>query len=143
MTRQQLLGDEHGARIFALPSEERDVVRHCTLTADGLAVVTTIFGCRPAEDRAALLAAVLADRIDLGLTCMAESCHGPMLRQLAWTHDWHGREECYAAALARLIEAHRALPLAALWGDGTTSSSIPSTRRSSRRPRPRRSRIRA
>jgi TnpA family transposase len=26
-------------------------------------------------------------------------------------------------ALARLIEAHRALPLARAWGDGTTSSS--------------------
>jgi TnpA family transposase len=25
--------------------------------------------------------------------------------------------------LARLIEAHRALPLARAWGDGTTSSS--------------------
>jgi len=49
MTRQQLLGDEHRARIFALPSEERDVVRHCILAADGLAVVTTTSGCRPAE----------------------------------------------------------------------------------------------
>jgi TnpA family transposase len=38
-------------------------------------------------------------------------------------HDWHVREDCYAAALARLIEAHRALPLAAMWGDGTTSNS--------------------
>jgi len=54
---------------------------------------------------------------------MAESCRGPTLRQLAWNHDWHVREECYAAALARMIEAHRALPLAAAWGDGTTSSS--------------------
>ncbi|NOG74063.1 Tn3 family transposase [Roseicella sp. DB1501] len=78
---------------------------------------------RPAPDRAALLTAVLADGINLGLTRMAESCRGPALRQLAWTHDWHVREECYAAALARLIEAHRALPLAAAWGDGTTSSS--------------------
>ena len=34
------------------------------------------------------------------------------LRQLAWTHDWHVREDCYAAALAQLIEAHRRLPLA-------------------------------
>ena len=78
---------------------------------------------RPAEDRAALLTAVLADGINLGLTRMAEACRGPSLRQLAWTHDWHVREECYAAALARLIEAHRALPLARVWGDGSTSSS--------------------
>ena len=33
------------------------------------------------------------------------------------------REECYVAALGRLIEAHRALPLSSMWGDGTTSSS--------------------
>lgn len=78
---------------------------------------------RPASDRAALLTAVLADGINLGLARMAESCRGPTLRQLAWTHDWHVREACYATALARLIEAHRALPLAAAWGDGTTSSS--------------------
>ncbi len=78
---------------------------------------------RPAPDRAALLTAVLADGINLGLTRMAESCRGPTPRQLAWTHDWHVREECYAGALARLIEAHRALPLAAAWGDGTASSS--------------------
>ena len=38
---------------------------------------------RPAEDRAALLTAVLADGINLGLTRMAESCRGPTPRQLA------------------------------------------------------------
>jgi TnpA family transposase len=78
---------------------------------------------RPADDRAVLLTTVLADGINLGLTRMAEACRGPGLRQLAWTHDWHVREECYASALARLIEAHRALPLARAWGDGSTSSS--------------------
>lgn len=78
---------------------------------------------RTADDRNALLAAVLADGINLGLTRMAETCRGVTLRQLAWVHDWHVREETYAAALTRLIEAHRALPIAGLWGDGTTSSS--------------------
>ncbi len=77
---------------------------------------------RPSEDRPALLAAILADGINLGLTRMAESCRGVTLRQLAWAHDWHVRKESYTAALARLIEAHRALPLAQVWGDGTTSS---------------------
>jgi TnpA family transposase len=33
------------------------------------------------------------------------------------------REECYVAALTRLIEAHVTLPLSSVWGDGTTSSS--------------------
>ncbi len=77
---------------------------------------------RPAEDRPVLLAAILADGINLGLTRMAETCRGMTLRQLAWVHDWHVREEGYTAALVRLIEAHRALPLAQAWGDGTTSS---------------------
>ncbi len=54
---------------------------------------------RPVEERAALLTTVLADGINLGLSRMAESCQGHSLRQLAWMHDWHVREECYAAAL--------------------------------------------
>ena len=78
---------------------------------------------KPAEDHAALLAAVLADGINLGLTRMAETRRDMTVRRLAWIHDWHVREECYVAAPGRLIEAHRALPLSSMWGDGTTSSS--------------------
>src|SRR3546814_19678334 len=54
---------------------------------------------------------------------MAETCRGASLRQLAHLHDWHISEAAYGEALGRLIDAHRAMPLAALWGDGTTSSS--------------------
>ena len=78
---------------------------------------------QPAENKAALLTTILADGINLGLSRMAEACRGATLRQLAWVHDWHIREETYAAALSRLINAHRAIPLAQLWGTGTTSSS--------------------
>lgn len=78
---------------------------------------------RVADSRAALLTAILADGINLGLTRMADACRGASLRQLAWIHDWHIREETYGAALARLIDAHRAIPLAAVWGTGNTSSS--------------------
>ncbi len=78
---------------------------------------------RAAEDKAVLLSAILADGINLGLTRMADVCRGVTPRQLAWVHDWHVREETYAAALARLIDAHRAMPLARVWGTGTTSSS--------------------
>jgi hypothetical protein len=39
MARRRLLGDAFWAGVFALPSEEREVVRHCTLTPDDLALV--------------------------------------------------------------------------------------------------------
>lgn len=78
---------------------------------------------RPVEDRAALLTCVLADGINLGLTRMSETCRGASLRRLGLVQDWHVSEAAYAEALARIIDAHRALPLARVWGDGTTSSS--------------------
>jgi TnpA family transposase len=78
---------------------------------------------RACEDRNALLTCVLADGINLGLTRMSETCRGASLRQLALVHDWHVSEAAYAEALARLIDAHRALPLSRIWGDGTKASS--------------------
>ena len=39
MARRRLLGDEQWAALFALPAGERDVVRHCTLAPDDLALV--------------------------------------------------------------------------------------------------------
>jgi TnpA family transposase len=78
---------------------------------------------RPVEDRAALLTCVLADGINLGLTRMSETCRGASLRKLGLVQDWHVSEAAYAEALARIIDAHRVLPLARAWGDGTTSSS--------------------
>lgn len=77
----------------------------------------------PPNNRQALLTAVLADGINLGLTRMSEACRETIWRQLSWTADWHVREECYAQALAGLIDAQHRQPLAAHWGDGTTSSS--------------------
>jgi len=78
---------------------------------------------RACDDRATLLTCVLADGINLGLTRMSETCRGASLRQLALVHDWHVSEATYTEALARLIDAHRALPLAQVWGDGTRASS--------------------
>ena len=78
---------------------------------------------RPCDDRSTLLTCLLADGINLGLTRMADTCRGASLRRLALVHDWHVSETAYAEALGRLIDAHRALPLASVWGDGTTSSS--------------------
>jgi len=45
------------------------------------------------------------------------------LGQLAWTSDWHIREETYALALQRLINRQQREPFAALFGGGVASSS--------------------
>lgn len=78
---------------------------------------------RLAARRDILLTTILADGINLGLAKMAAACKTASFRQLAWMHNWHIREETYAAALATIIDAHRNLPLARIWGDGATSSS--------------------
>src|ERR1019366_983206 len=78
---------------------------------------------RTVDNRTALLTAILADGVNLGLTRMADVCEGASLPQLARAHDWHIRDETYAAALARLVDAQSALPLAQIWGEGKTSSS--------------------
>lgn len=97
------------------------------LEVDGWSNFTSCFthhrNGRPADNKPALLSAVLADGINLGLNRMADAVRGTTYRQLALVHDWHIREDTYRAALARLIDAHRALPLAAVWGEGRTSSS--------------------
>lgn len=77
----------------------------------------------PATDQKALFAAVLADGVNLSVSRMAAATQDLSARQIAWTHDWHLREETYSNALACLVDMQRQLPLAKLWGDGMTSSS--------------------
>jgi hypothetical protein len=66
----------------------------------------------------ALLAAILADGSNLGLARMAEASQGVTPDQLTWTQSAYIRPETYKAALARIIDAHHALPIAAVWGPG-------------------------
>jgi TnpA family transposase len=75
------------------------------------------------DDENTLLATVLADATNLGLGRMAAASHGVTRDKLIWTADAYIRPETYKAALARIIDAHHALPIASAWGDGTTSSS--------------------
>ena len=71
----------------------------------------------------ALLAAILADGSNLGISRMAQASEGVTPDQLTWTQAAYIRPETYRPALARIIDAHHALPIAAVWGQGTTSSS--------------------
>ena len=54
-----------------------------------------------AADERVLMASLLADGLNLGLTRMADACAVASLSQLAWTADWHIRDETYALALRR------------------------------------------
>ena len=76
-----------------------------------------------AADTRTLLAGLLADGLNLGLTRMAEACSVASLGRLAWTSDWHIREETYALALRRLVNQQQREPFAATFGSGATSSS--------------------
>ena len=75
------------------------------------------------DDTNALLAAILADATNLGLGRMAAASHGVTRDKLVWTAGAYIRPDTYKAALARIIDAHHALPIASTWGDSTTSSS--------------------
>ncbi|GGN45378.1 Tn3 family transposase [Deinococcus daejeonensis] len=77
------------------------------------------------EKRHHLLTALLAEGLNLGMTKMAEAVTDPDItaRRLMYLGDWYLRDETYKAALAEVVNFQNTQPLAAYWGDGTTSSS--------------------
>jgi len=77
----------------------------------------------PATDKPALLAAVLADGTNLGLARMADASRGLGYLHLVNVAQWHISDDNYVAARAAIINAHHKHPMAAIWDDGTTSSS--------------------
>jgi TnpA family transposase len=76
-----------------------------------------------AADNRVLMAGLLADGLNLGLTRMAEASSVASLSQLAWTADWHIRDETYLMALRCLVNQQQREPFAANFGHGTASSS--------------------
>ena len=76
-----------------------------------------------AADNHILMAGLLADGLNLGLTRMAEACSIASLGQFAWTSDWHIREETYHLALRCLVNQQQREPFAAHFGSGMASSS--------------------
>ena len=77
----------------------------------------------PAADKPALLAAILADGTNLGLSRMADASRGLSYHHLVNVAQWHISDGNYVAARAAIINAHHKHPYAAIWDDGTTSSS--------------------
>ena len=68
-------------------------------------------------------AAVLADGTNLGLSRMADASRGLSYHHLINVAQWHISDDNYVAARAAIINAHHQHPMAAIWDDGTTSSS--------------------
>lgn len=77
----------------------------------------------PCRDRIGLLTVLLADGVNLGLRKMADACDSHTYWELLRIAKWHVREETSAQALAMVVEAQSALPMARFWGAGETSSS--------------------
>jgi TnpA family transposase len=77
----------------------------------------------PPADKPALLAAILADGTNLGLSRMADASRALSYHYLINVAQCHVSDDNYVAARAAIINAHHRHPMAALWGDGTTSSS--------------------
>ena len=67
-------------------------------------------------------AAILASACNFGLMQM-QRMSGLTYRKMAWHSTWHLREETLKSAFSELVNFHFRLPLAALWGGGTLSSS--------------------
>jgi TnpA family transposase len=76
-----------------------------------------------AADKSALLAGVLADGTNLGLARMADASRGLSYHHLVNVAQWHISDDNYVAARAAIINVHHRHPMAAIWDDGTTSSS--------------------
>ena len=66
------------------------------------------------DNENALLAAILADGSNLGFARMAEASQGVTADQLVWTKSAYIAPDNDKAALARIIDAHHALPIAAV-----------------------------
>jgi len=77
----------------------------------------------PAADKPALLAALLADGTNLGLSRMADASHGISYHHLVNVAQWHVSDDNYVAARAAIVDVHQKHPMAAIWDDGTTASS--------------------
>lgn len=74
-------------------------------------------------DRMTGFSALIADATNLGFGKMALACPGLTRRQLQQVAIWHFRDETFALALARLVEAQHVPPFSATFGSHAIASS--------------------
>lgn len=66
-----------------------------------------------------LIAVLLAQSTNLGLTRMADAC-GISYDVLSWTAEWYVREETLRAANMAIVDYQQRLPLAPAFAGGAT-----------------------
>jgi len=77
----------------------------------------------PCGDRIGLLNVLLAEGLNLGLRKMAEASNTHDYWQLSRLARWHVESEAIDQALAQVVAAQGDLPMARVWGMGTTASA--------------------
>lgn len=77
----------------------------------------------PYADKIGLLNVLLAKGLNLGLSKMAEATSTHDYFQLSRISRWHVESDAINRALAVVIKAQSALPMARFWGTGTTALS--------------------
>ena len=77
----------------------------------------------PCSDRIGLMNVLLAEGVNLGLRKMAAATNTHSFWELLRIARWHVEGSAYDRALAMIVEAHAALPMAAFWGQGQSASS--------------------
>jgi hypothetical protein len=73
----------------------------------------------PCADRIGLMNVIFAEGINLGLRKMADATNTHTFWELIRIGRWHVEGEAYDRALAMVVEAQAALPMARFWGMGT------------------------
>ena len=77
----------------------------------------------PCKDRIGLLTVLLAEGLNLGLSKISEASDTHTYFQLSSLSNWYIEGDALTRALAMVIEAQSALPMAQFWGAGITASS--------------------
>jgi len=75
------------------------------------------------NEKAVLIAALMAMGTNIGLSKMADSSPGITYRQMANTAQWRMYDDAMKRAQASLVNYQHGLFLSSYWGDGSTSSS--------------------
>ncbi|MFT9497650.1 Tn3 family transposase [Anaerosolibacter sp.] len=75
------------------------------------------------EEKAILMATLMAMGTNIGLSKMADATPGITYRQIANTAQWRLYDDAMKKAQATLVNYHHKLFLSSYWGDGSTSSS--------------------